>query len=202
VNSKKHFRGRFSKTEAEHLCLAALLVIGVGLSFFKFPQISENYLIASLFSALFAASFFIHEFAHKIVAQKYGLWAEFRLTYLGAALTLLSSFIPIKFISPGAVTVSGYSDNRRIGKISVAGPVTNMLLSTVFLGTSFLSTDYAGLLILASAFNSWIAMFNLIPFGILDGFKVFQWSKAVWIIAFLVGLMLVIISYPGLILRS
>jgi Zn-dependent protease len=37
----------------------------------------------------------------------------------------------------------------------------------------------------SAAFNAFIAVLNLVPFGILDGWKVFQWSRVVWATAFL-----------------
>ncbi|MBE0520185.1 metalloprotease, partial [Candidatus Bathyarchaeota archaeon] len=36
---------------------------------------------------------------------------------------------------------------------------------------------------------------NLIPFGILDGFKVFRWNKVVWALAFTASLVLTIVCY-------
>lgn len=181
----------FSNKEMMHLTIAALLVIGVGLSLGSFSGIFM--LIA--FAMILTASFLLHEIAHKITAQKEGLWAEFRLTSIGAILTLISIIIPLfKIISPGAVMIAGLADTRRAGKISIAGPTTNTALSTVFLALAFLFPKLA-ILALVAFFNAWIAVFNLIPIGILDGFKVFMWDKKNWALAFIVSLILLIFSY-------
>ncbi|HVP92413.1 MAG TPA: hypothetical protein VMS94_01590, partial [Acidobacteriota bacterium] len=150
------------------------------------------------FAMILTASFLLHEIAHKIVAQREGLWAEFRLTLIGAVLTLISIITPLfKIISPGAVMIAGLADMKRAGKISIAGPATNMALSTVFLALAFIFPNI-GILALAAFFNSWMALFNLIPFGILDGFKVFMWDKKSWILAFSISLILLIFSYQQL----
>ena len=188
-------RMHFSKTEIQHLAGAALLVVGVGLSFVGISRLFSSSTIVSAFTAIFTLSFFIHEIAHKAAAQRNGLWAEFRLIPLGALLTLLSAILPIKFISPGAVMVAGYADKGRIGRISIAGPITNMSLSTMFYAASFLPVGYAELFKLGAAFNAWIALFNLIPFGVFDGFKVFQWNKIVWAAAFTASLGLTVLHY-------
>jgi Zn-dependent protease len=49
--------------------------------------------------------------------------------------------------------------------------------------------------LLVAAFNAWIALFNLIPFGIFDGFKIFLWDKKIWTLAFTSSLILTLISY-------
>jgi Zn-dependent protease len=142
------------------------------------------------------ASFFIHEIAHKVIAQREGFWAEFRLTFTGAILTLISVASPLfKIISPGAVMVAGFAERKTMGKISIAGPVTNIVLSALFIAGGLVSTPYTLVLLLAAAFNAWIAVFNLIPFGILDGYKIFLWDKRVWAIAFTLSLVLTIFSY-------
>jgi Zn-dependent protease len=38
--------------------------------------------------------------------------------------------------------------------------------------------------------NAWLALFNLLPFGNFDGFKVFQWNKKVWTVAFIGSIVL------------
>ena len=193
-------RTRFSQKEIQHLAVAALLVIGVGLSWVIFSDSYGNgradYAMLMLFTTIFTASFFIHEIAHKTVAQRYGLWAEFRMTQMGAMLTLISILSPIKFISPGAVMVSGYADKQKIGRISIAGPMTNIVLSAVFLAAGFLVPVQFGLLLVrGAAFNAWIALFNLIPFGVFDGLKVFLWDKRIWVLGFATSLFFTLITY-------
>jgi Zn-dependent protease len=183
----------FSMKEVKHLVIAALLVSGIGLS-------SAIYLMElnslALFILIILASFFIHEIAHKIVAQREGFWAEFRLTFTGALLTLLSMLSPFfKIISPGAVMISGFVDRERLGKIAIAGPATNIVLSMGFFVVAFLSPQNTLIFTIGAAFNAWIALFNLIPFGIFDGFKIFLWNKRVWASAFTISLVLTLISY-------
>ena len=184
----------FSEKEIKHLAVAALLVICIGFSPAIYIQI--DFYSLALFTLLLATSFFIHEFAHKIAAQKRGLWAEFRLTFIGAILTLLSVISPFfKIISPGAVMVSGFADMKSIGKISLAGPSTNIILSTLCLILAFfVPKNFFIICMLGAFFNAWIALFNLIPFGMLDGFKVFLWNKMFWASAFVVSLILTIAS--------
>ena len=187
----------FSTKEIKHLAVAALLVISVGLSLGLFSDSAyTDYVMLATFTAILTASFFLHEIAHKIVAQREGLWAEFRLTLIGAVLTLISVITPIfKIISPGAVMVAGPADVKSMGKTSIAGPMTNIVLSTVFLVGTFLFPQQTAILGLAAFFNAWIAVFNLIPLGILDGFKIFQWNKKNWVLAFTTSLVLTLISY-------
>lgn len=188
----------FSKTELKHLLLGALLTLAIGVSMplYSNPGLYNYPAIFITISIVFTISFLIHELAHKTVAQHYGLWAEFRITMFGALITMLSIISPFKIISPGAVMVAGMPDKETIGKTSIAGPLTNIVLALLFLGSTQLLSgiDLAiaefGLLI-----NSIIALFNLIPFGILDGFKIYFWNKKVWATAFIVSLTLTIYAY-------
>jgi Zn-dependent protease len=191
----------FSSQELKHLTIAALLVIGVAASMVVFPNYFRNnnaldYNLLAAFTIALTASFFIHEVAHKVIAQREGFWAEFRLTFTGAILTLLSVISPLfKIISPGAVMVAGFADKKPMGKISAVGPITNIVLSALFMAGGMIPTPYAPVLLLVAAFNAWIAVFNLIPFGILDGYKIFLWDKRIWALAFIWSLVLTIVSY-------
>lgn len=187
----------FSTKEILHLIIAAALVVGVGLSL-VLSAFNLNSLSLALFVFIFTASFLVHEFAHKIVAQRSGFWAEFRLTGIGAVLTLISVISPLKFISPGAVMISGMADRKSIGKMAVAGPLINIALSlTFFAGVLFLPA-YSTVFALAMAFNAFISLFNLIPFSIFDGLKVFNWDKRIWCVVFLASFGLTLYSYSTL----
>ncbi|MDH7478268.1 MAG: hypothetical protein QHH17_07805 [Candidatus Bathyarchaeota archaeon] len=177
------------------MTIAALLVFGIGLSsgiFIPYWRLEETPMLVT-FALAFTISFLAHEIAHKIVAQRENLWAEFRLTIFGAVLTLLSIFSIFKIITPGAVMISGFGDKKNMGKISIAGPATNIALAILLLGLALLIQH--PILMLLAFINASIAIFNLIPFGILDGFKIFLWDKRVWALAFTVSLVLTLISY-------
>ena len=196
----KKSRMKFSLKELGHLSIAAALVVGVGLSFFGFEEIYQvGPLILATTITVLTISFLLHEIAHKLVAQRRGLWAEFRLTILGAALTLLSIFSPLfKIISPGAVMVSGAADVDSMGKVSIAGPAVNIVLSGASLSLAvFFVQDSAvfSLLMVAANLNVWIALFNLIPFGMLDGLKIFSWNKRAWAFAFVASIILMAFTY-------
>jgi Zn-dependent protease len=195
-SNQQNRRILFSTKEIMHLAAAALLAVCAGLSLFLFSnRFSVNYVLVVVFAGIFAVSFLAHEMAHKMVAQRQGLWAEFRLSLTGAALTLLSMAVPYpKIISPGQVIVAGSVDHRTMGKISVAGPITNILFASLFmLGAVFLPSHRVFLTYLV-VFNSWIAVFNLIPFGVFDGFKIFNWSRKVWALVFTASAVLLTIS--------
>ena len=186
----------FSPKELKHLALGTLLVIGISLSFGFDVLEKENWsVVLSALAIVITLSFFTHEIAHKFTAQRRGLWAEFRLTVWGAILTCVSIFLPFKIISPGAVMISGPATMDEIGKISIAGPVTNLVLSTIFLGSAFMPPQYSWIFAVGAFFNAYIALFNLIPLGILDGFKIFHWNKTVWALAFVISVTLTIMGY-------
>ncbi|TRO52467.1 hypothetical protein E2P61_03660 [Candidatus Bathyarchaeota archaeon] len=186
----------FSPKEVKHLSLGTLLVIGISLSFgfSSFGQPNWAFIFSAL-AAIITLSFFTHEIAHKITAQRRGLWAEFRLTLWGAILTCISILLPFKIISPGAVMISGPASMDEIGKISIAGPLTNLIFSTVFLGLTVVPSPYSWIFAVGAFFNGYIAVFNLIPMGILDGFKIFNWNKTVWASIFAVSVALAIAGY-------
>jgi Zn-dependent protease len=188
----------FSPKEFKHFAVATLLVIGIGLSIGLFSDVfvRTGWLGMSFFAVILTASFLTHEIAHKVTAQKRGLWAEFRLTLWGAALTLISVISPLfKIIAPGAVMISGPARMDEIAKISLAGPIVNIVFSSVLLGAVFVPNPYSGLLLLLALWNGFIALFNLIPMGILDGYKIFSWDKTVWALVFTVSVVLTAVSY-------
>ena len=186
---------RFSTKEIRDLAISAALVTGVGLSMVGFSIYRPEILVS--LAIVFISVFLLHEMAHKLVAQRYGLWAEFRLTLFGALITLLSTISPIKIISPGAVMIAGPMSKDTMGKTAIAGPSTNLVLSVIsFLLSSFTSDTLSSVAMLSAAFNAWIALFNLVPIGILDGLKVFSWNKIVWFVAFMLSIALTAVTLP------
>src|SRR4030066_2392781 len=204
LGQARQAKGRvyFSPKELKHLTVAGLLVMGIGLSSVLYPSIFglvdwvAGVSVFGLFAVVLTGSFFAHEIAHKVTAQRRGWWTEFRLTMWGAILTLISVISPLfKIISPGAMMVSASASSEEMGKVSLAGPVTNIFLSAFLFGLAIVPGPYSGVLLLAAFLNGFMAFFNLIPFGIFDGFKIFSWDKKVWGVAFGASVALTAVTY-------
>jgi Zn-dependent protease len=130
--------------------------------------------------------FVFHELSHKFVAQRYGFWAEFRMWPMGLVLALVTSLLGIIFAAPGATYISGMNiSGEENGKISIAGPLVNVLIGALFFPLTF-SADSLVFAIgfLGSYINIFLALFNLLPIGPLDGAKVWRWSKLIWLATF------------------
>lgn len=129
-------------------------------------------------------SFIAHELAHKYVAQRYGRWAEFRMWETGLTLAFLMAItMKVVFAAPGAVYISGGYfgiSKKENGIISIAGPITNLILALMFLPLLAFSGVLGVLGQLGFLVNIWLALFNLIPFPPLDGSKVIAWNSKVW----------------------
>ncbi len=188
---------KFSHTEIEHLTkawVAISLAFGIVLAGGASGIFSSNMLTMFIIAALtVGVGFLAHELAHKYVAQKYNCYAEFRSFDTMLVLAVLMSFFGFVFAAPGAVMIRGIVTKERNGKISLAGPITNIILALGFLlllNFSILPTlSQYGVLI-----NSWLALFNMIPFGNLDGAKVLRWNKLVYGLTVIVSIILLTIS--------
>lgn len=188
-------RMRFSHTEIQHLLLGTVLVTAAGVSFLYGN--TSSFLALAIATVIFAMGFILHELAHKYVAQSYGLWAEFRLNTMGVILTAISIVSPFKFIAPGAVVISGFADRDRMGLTALAGPVVNIIIAVSLLTTLRVlegTTIYVAVLY-GAAINAFLALFNLIPFSIFDGRKIFAWNKQYWAVVFVVALILTLYTY-------
>ncbi len=160
------------------------------------------YLVFFAISFVTAGSgFLLHELAHKVIAQRFGFWAEFRADYEMLGVALVSALIGFLFAAPGAVMIRGDTTRltiRKSGLISVAGPVTNLLLFSLFALVFFLF-GINSLLIDLSRFgmfiNAFLAAFNMAPFGPLDGVKVREWSTSVFVVVFIMSILLAIYTW-------
>lgn len=137
------------------------------------------------------------------MAQKFGLWAEYRVYPMGLLLALLVSiFTGFVFAAPGAVMFMGGSRYHETGKIAMAGPLANITVAfvTFLLFYYFLfENQIASLFGFVCLINTLLATFNLLPFGPLDGMKIIRWNATVWIIMLIVSiaiLMLILLRLP------
>jgi len=196
-------RIKISKQELNDLAVAWF---AVSLAFSIILLRSQNtllspYLIAGLFLNFVVSGiavgfgFVFHELAHKITAEYYGCTAEFRAARKMLWFAVLFSFFGFVFIAPGAVVISGHLGRNRNGKISLAGPLANIIIALMFFAIMKLVIIHSQMFSLIASYgfriNSWLALFNMIPFFILDGRKVFDWNKWMWGLFALISVVLV-----------
>jgi len=189
-----YFRPRYRHGEWLHLLIGAALVLAVGLSWLVF-SVGASPIGLALDAALFVLAFLLHEMAHKFSAMRYGYFAEFRLQTWGAILTAVSVAIPFfKIVAPGATVIYGPDDPQLMGRTAMWGPATNISMAAALMAASHAVPPLGPYLSMAAYINSFIAFFNLIPLGILDGLKVLRWSKGIWAAAFAASVALLAIS--------
>jgi len=141
--------------------------------------------------------FLLHELGHKIVAQRYHCFAEFRSQDTMLILAIVMSFLGFILAAPGAVFISGHVSREKNGKISAAGPIVNIILALLFWSLSFIFTN--GILYelcrYGFSINAWIGLFNLIPVSVFDGRKILDWNKGVYALVLIIAIGLTFSSF-------
>ena len=191
--------------------LISMLVIAVIFAFLINGRNIDNNFIALIPALLVAVGlgFILHELAHKFMAVRYGFYAEFRMWLEGLIFALITAFLlGFVFIAPGAVYIHGeYISREQNGKISIVGPLVNIVLALLFLSlipfinpnpTDLWGFIFANIVKFGFIINSILAAFNLIPLGIFDGAKVLKWNPIIWGITFAVAVILAVKAYFGI----
>lgn len=163
-----------------------------GLQFFFSSDFATVLLLAALTAGL---GVILHELMHRVVARHFGATAHFMANDGMLVISILIAFTGFLFAAPGAVWHTGYLTKRQVGLIAAAGPVTNMVLALLFLGALVALRDIDSNVLLFGLYmgfqvNGILGVFNMLPFGPIDGAKVLNWSAPVFgvLIAVAVGI--------------
>ena len=200
--------GKFSRIEIYHLLLAmSVLTLAFSFAFsgnsilfgFKNAQ-TLLFAIPIAFLGILTA-FFVHELSHKFMAQKYGLWSEFRMYPRGLLLSLFFAvFTGFVFAAPGAVMFRGETRNFEMGRIAAAGPLANIIIAAItypLYRFVFFETPFIGKILgFICLINALLGTFNLLPFGPLDGMKVIRWNGIAWAALFIIAIIMMILIFP------
>ncbi|MDF1541062.1 MAG: AN1-type zinc finger domain-containing protein [Candidatus Thorarchaeota archaeon] len=210
----KRRKRRFSAQERKDLAISALLVTLVSISlqaggilraFTVVPQmiLSGFWWVIAIIAGSLLLAYFVHEFAHKFVAQHYNMWAEFRMTTSGYYLSLVAILFGIPIFGTGVVYTSGADSLEKDGKVNAAGPLSNFCLAALFTVLSiFLPLAGFGLsfyvyfiLQIGVSLNAMLGLFNMIPIQPFDGGTIFKWNRAIWVLMAISLLLLLLFGY-------
>lgn len=193
---------KFSGREKKDLFFAGLMI---SLAFAILLSGGLTGILSLGFYIIFVIAFFtagigflFHELMHKYVAQSYGLFAEFKAYYKMLWLAILLSFFGFIIAAPGAVYIKGNITKEKNGKISIAGPVTNLVLGILFLILLFALRPegiFKAFVGFGLTINSLLAAFNMIPAVPFDGAKVIAWDKKVYYITLILAIGLFALSW-------
>ncbi|MFX1262719.1 MAG: AN1-type zinc finger domain-containing protein [Promethearchaeota archaeon] len=208
VKVKKPRKQRFTDTEIRDLGIATVLTILVSIAIFGINNpvspiaIVNGFLLmpALLLSSLwwfpiamiliFWLSFMIHEFAHKFVAQRYGMYAHFRMTMQGYYLSAVAILFAIPIFGTGVMAVGGVRDVEDYAKSTVAGPFSNIIIAgllfiiaeIIVITTGPLASAVQFIIFYGMLLNSFLGLFNMIPIPGFDGSTIFRWSRPIWVL--------------------
>lgn len=210
-------KGRFSRREIRDLGIAVLLVILVGLSLIGGPPIgiiNGILVLPTLITGglwwypagmigLFVLAFLTHELAHKFVAQNYGMYSEFRMIPQGYYLSLIAILFAFPIFGTGVIDTRGARSVEEGAKATLAGPLSNLVLSGIFLavieatvilqGGLFFPLGY--ILQYGMILNAVLGLFNMIPLYPFDGYIIMRWNRNLWIVVTAALLSAVIMGY-------
>lgn len=170
------------------LALAFAIALSGGIRIILEPEKLLFMTAASLIAV--STGFVCHELLHRFTAKKFGCRAEYRMWPTGLVLAIAFSMLGFVFAAPGAVMIYPrvnlwgrvvHLSKKAYGIVSLSGPAANLALALAFMGLNmgFPSPVFE----LGKSINVWLAIFNLIPFPPLDGFKIFIWDSRVWLAA-------------------
>lgn len=132
-------------------------------------------------------AFIVHELCHRFAATSMGLLARFRVWGYGLLVTIVSVLLTagnFTLAAPGTVYIYTSPSKRERGLIALAGPFSNLALALMFANLRSISAIMG----MAANVNFQLALINMLPFSILDGRYIMDWSRRIW-----VGIMVAIV---------
>jgi Zn-dependent protease len=200
----------FTKNEVYELIISwVVLTVAFGFAFsgsvfsfidfnnlvWSFIYLLPKYFIIIIYSLpkyfiVVGASFLLHELSHKFTEIRYGYFAQFHMWQTALLLALLMAVtVGFVFAAPGAVYIYGINDEKKDAKISLSGPFANIAVAVVSLISYRIS--FIPLLAQVAYISAFIGVFNLLPFGPLDGNKIFRHEKIWWVLLIAIGAIII-----------
>ncbi len=203
---------KFTKEEIRNL-LISIIVISI-LFTINMTQKSGwtnpdiiNILIITII--IFSISLIAKIYSQKYLARKYHYHIEYKIWGYGLIFALITMLLNIFVITPGYFKYGLYdriATDEEKAKIALIGPAINIIIAVIFLIAliilkSMMTTGIIKLAMLIGFYiNTYMAVFNLIPFMALDGIKLFEYDMKMWIAPMIISVILLIITFTNYII--
>lgn len=196
-----------NEEEARDLVLSTL---GLGLAFTVMffgegdpafllsPAVIPAFLVVT---GIVALSFIPHEMSHRVTARATKCYAEYQMWTPGVIIAILSSFLGVVIAAPGGIELYTWKGERYghwepeltvkdVGLVGVLGPLMNVMIAVIFafLAEAFTITMQGqNILLMGTELNAFLAIFSLLPFHPMDGYKVMRWNTPLWLMVLLLS---------------
>jgi len=139
-----------------------------------------------------------HELSHRFFARRWKGASEFQFWGLGTTMMLLTAWLFGNVFAKPSRTLTAATEHltkEQVVVVAIAGPVANIVFALasvplIPLGGVLTLIGQAGL-----SMNLLAAVFEMVPLSLLDGKKVYAYSKILWAAAFFPLLILYIAIY-------
>jgi Zn-dependent protease len=183
---REGFLSAFSLRELGVIAFASV-VMGLTFLIAKRMQVLDlQNLLVFIVVAGFALT--LHDMAHRYVAWKHKTTSEYQVWWLGSLIMFFTAgLFGVVYATPSRLRLDKKAPltKRQKALIHGAGPLMSF---TVFLAFALLIPMGSWALkigILGCSMNLLVAVYTMMPFDPMDGKKVFDWNRWLWLAAFL-----------------
>jgi len=178
----------FMLTKQEIISLViSLSVLTLAFSYAKAETLNQ---ILSLIPVVLVASVIVElvkDLVREMVARSQGIWSEYRLWYLGLAMFAISALaFKAPFSSPNRIRHhSPKFTKRSVGLVSLTAVIIPLAFAAIFymlFVNGFTLIGNMGLVICLT-----MAFFDTIPILPMNGKDIYDWSKVLWLMLFIVS---------------
>jgi Zn-dependent protease len=189
--SRASFLAAYSRREVGTVAFASV-VLGLTFLIAKRMEVLNLWNLA-IFIIVAGFALTLHDLAHRYMAWKHNVTSEYQVWWLGSIIMFITSvaFYTV-YASPSRFRLDKQADlsSKERALIHGMGPLTSFI---VFLAFALLVTSDGSVMkigILACSINLLIATYGMMPFDPMDGKKVYEWNRWVWLVTFIPLIML------------
>jgi Zn-dependent protease len=177
----------FGFSARELVTLLACCVLFTG-AFAIADRLELDITVLALYMVMGIIAVVVHDFGHRMVAQKLEIDGEYRFWGLGTVTMLLTSWLfGMAFAQPARYVFNNEDEleMRDMALVTLAGPAVSLLFAILFLPFALIGGVAGQIAIAGFTMNLMTTVYNLMPFSPMDGKIIYEWSRLFWMLTFM-----------------